>query len=256
MHDVLEFGMACHVAYHQLGSGLTSPLANSSKIGNHDCMTSGHDNTETPHEVQESLIRILLFDVMTAQERLTAKTSQSNMRDLIRCAFAAIDGLLWTYSEHVASVAKEMDAISAAETMALAQSSYQVTANGEVRPQPRFVPLLTTIRLATRIAQRIAPDFDVSFETDDWVKLQDAIHVRNRITHPKKRSDLHINEKEVALCLSGLFWVLELGERAMASTNSAFAAHTAGLWKVFQDLERGDAETWRQYREALASDDE
>jgi hypothetical protein len=247
--------MACHGSLRLLEI-VGPPLANSSEIGNRGNMMDEPKNGEPRQEAQESLIRILLLDVMTARERLSADQSQSNMRDLIRCAFAAAEGIVWIYSEHIAFTAKQLGELTPIEEMALSQMSYNVTPQGKVSEQSRHLPMTTAVRLATRIAKRINTELEATFDTSGWEQFRNAIFVRNRITHPKTRSDLLITDADVSTCLTALFWILEMAERAMTAANAAFADRTAEIWNVFERLERGDPETWRLYRSLLLRKDD
>ncbi|MEZ5734329.1 MAG: hypothetical protein R3E09_00775 [Novosphingobium sp.] len=219
-------------------------------------MTEKTHESDCQHDAQESLIRLLLLDVMIAQERFEKNKTQSCMRDIVRTVFAAIEGMSWIYREHIVSAAKEVGEITLAEEMALSEVAYQVTDQGMINEQARYLPIPAAIRLTTRIAKKIAPNLDVSFGTSGWDHFRQASGVRNRITHPKTRTDLLLTSEDVSLCVSALHWLLEVAEQAMTATNLAFAAHTAEMREIFERLEKGDPETWAMYRAILAAGDE
>jgi hypothetical protein len=49
----------------------------------------------------------------------------------------------------------------------------------------------------------------MNFGNIDWQNVQDAIKVRDRITHPKNAQDLNIDDEEWARIHSGLAWMLK-----------------------------------------------
>lgn len=97
--------------------------------------------------VSDSFTRLLLTDVSMAVERYAAAQSQAARRDLIRCTFAAIEGLTWLSREIVVEIASQLDVLTDAERSALAATTVHVNAAGKVVEQARFIPLLNTIRL-------------------------------------------------------------------------------------------------------------
>jgi hypothetical protein len=219
-------------------------------------MTSNDNEPESVLEIHESFERILVADVLAAQERLNDLPTQSAMRDLIRSGFAAIDGMVWLVSNHTLSISEEIESLTPTEVMALSQTGYRVTDAGVVKEVTQFIPVLTAIRLIDRITQRFYPGFDAGFDQSGWADLREAVRIRNRVTHPKQRSDLILTQADIATCISAIHWFFELAVRLMEAMNSAFATHTAELRDVFEALKSGDAEAWKLYREMLESNDD
>jgi hypothetical protein len=63
-----------------------------------------------------------------------------------------------------------------------------------------------SLKLAYRLHQL---DRTMNFGNIDWQNVQDAIKVRDRITHPKNSQDLNIDDEEWARIHSGLAWMLK-----------------------------------------------
>lgn len=171
---------------------------------------------------RESFIGILLFDVMDAIERHDLAQTQSGKRDLIRTSFAAIEGASWIFREHVVEAARAMSELEPAEEVALSETSYQVTDQGRITEQTRFLPLPATVRLTARIAEKLAPEVKVDFSGQDWAGLKEAIKIRNRITHPKSRADLILSDEDIQTSVGSLFWLLNETSRVMEAANLSF----------------------------------
>ena len=142
------------------------------------------------------------------------------------------------------------------DEFAFSETNYQINDQGKVVRQPRFVSLQQSIRLTTRLASRLNTKVDIRFNTSGWDALLKSVKVRNRITHPKSKDDLHIGDAEAEACLDALFWLLEAIANGMGAANAALALHTADFRNTLNALNRGDTKTWTAYREALLADDD
>jgi hypothetical protein len=148
-------------------------------------------------------------DVTVADARLEEKDSQVARRDVIRATFSAIEGMLWRTKQGMLSHAsRASESLSAHELAALKEESYVAREDGRVSPQPRYLPTAISIRVAARVAEKLFEGYKVDFGLIGWECLQRAIDVRNRILHPKTRTDLHISDKEIADCRRGYGWLI------------------------------------------------
>lgn len=179
--------------------------------------------------------------------------SQSNRRHLIRALFAAIEGMVWTYREHIVDVAKSCDTLTFAEEFAFSEVSYSVTSQGKIIELARFVPTLAMLRLTTKLAERLDQNLVVRFDEAGWEALCKATEIRNRITHPKSESDLEISGHDLAICRAGFDWLFELSLKAMESTNVAFRNFTEELVSILESLKRGEPDIVVAYNAAAKS---
>ena len=211
----------------------------------------GDAKPEDPDSVRETFFGILTQDVILSMERQERSDTQATRRDLIRTMFAAIEGYVWKYREHVRSVMSDIDTIPVLTELALSETSYSVTENGKVEAQTRFITLTSMIRLVSRLAEEHCPGLQVDFSKAGWSHLQQAIKIRNRITHPKSKSDLEVTPQDVAIIHVGFFWLLKTIESVIESTNLDSARHLADL-KLFADrLFSGDPKAIAEYEAAF-----
>ena len=203
-------------------------------------MTFSTDNSETSPTWRESFLGLLITDVFSSMERHQAADTQTSRRDLVRTTFAAIEGVVWTYREHVLDVAKSLNSITSAEEAAFSEISYQVSEIGKVVSQARFVPMPSLIRLTTRLAARLSPHFSPNFDGSGWEQFRRAIKIRNRIMHPKTESDLLISDRDLASCNLAFYWILELTLDGMSATNLALKGHSIKVRELVESLIRGD----------------
>lgn len=184
---------------------------------------------ETSEPNQNSFTHVLVGDVTDAEERLKANDTPTHRRELIRAAFAAMEGLHWRLKQDVFNHADTVTNLSVHEKAALLEEAYSVDERGTVRSQPRFLPLPTAIRLVVSIVKRYRPDYEIDFNHVGWSNLRSAIDVRNRLVHPKTLSDLSVSDLEIGQALSAFSWLLALVIEVLSETNSHLKAITSEL---------------------------
>lgn len=202
---------------------------------------------------RESFIGILLFDVIDAIERHERVSGQANKRDLIRTAFAAIDGIAWVFREHVVDAARTTSDLEVAEEAALSEASYQVSEHGKISRQTKYLSLVASIRLTARIAEKLAPEMTIDFSSRNWGRFQLAMKIRNRITHPKNKTDLVLSDDDVEETLGALFWVASEAERVMAAANLALKGYVGEFSAILAELKAENAAILAEYQTAATS---
>jgi hypothetical protein len=207
-------------------------------------------------DVRESFVRLLIGDVIEALERAEFEDSQAARRNLVRILFAAIEGLVWELREHVRSIAEAVDELPVLTSLALTDTSYGVSSSGEVVPQLRFLPLKTSVQVATALAKKLCPTLNCDFGTSGWVDFSQAIMIRNRVTHPKTVEDLTINQHDIAVAKAGFAWLIQHVETVMRATLNASKRHLDELTEFADALVGGDPVALAQYRAALIKRDE
>ena len=201
------------------------------------------------NNIDESFARTLLEDVVAAIGRHDADQTQQHRRELVRSVFAAIDGYAWLYRMHVVEAAKQLDKLETQENVVLSEVGYAVSVTGKVSKQSRFLSFFAAFRLVTHIATRIWPKFVVRFDGIEWRLAREAFAVRNRITHPKKSSDLALSVGDASTCISALFWLLEVCTSGMEASNRALQDYNSRLRDVFEQLRDGNPEMTRLYHQ-------
>lgn len=198
----------------------------------------------------ESFTEILITDVATAVARFKRQKDQSSMRDLVRTSFAAIEGSVWILREHVIDAANATYGLEPDEKAVLEEEAYQVTAQGKITRQTRFLPLLNSIRFLARIAQRIASKDAIDFSGSGWQKLQEAALIRNRVTHPKAASDLTLAVDDVETVIEAMHWFLSQIAQAMEILVSTRKDYLGEFEETLALLKAGDPATLALYNEA------
>lgn len=209
-------------------------------------------NDDSAITMDAPFIAVLLLDVDTVISRRDTSDSATHRRELIRTAFAAIEGVIWVYRNHVAAVARDLEALEPGEQMALAERSYTVTEQGKVFEQQRYLSMTATFRLISRIVSRLSETADRSFEGTEWNDFRKALKVRHRITHPKSENDLVIANGDIEAALCAFYWVLDVTLQDIQAVNIAYREWVEQMRRILDALKRGDADTLNAYRQLRA----
>jgi hypothetical protein len=167
----------------------------------------------------DSFTHILVDDVVAAQKRLKRRDTPNHRRELIRAAFAAIEGLHWQLKRDV--LAHSRGKLSPHEYAAMIEQTYSVDDRGNVNVSPRFLPLATAVRLVVNVVKRSRPNYQLDFNHVGWANLKAAVEVRNRLVHPKTLEDLNVSDAEIGKAMSAFTWVLALVIEVLQETHAA-----------------------------------
>lgn len=132
-------------------------------------------------------------------------------RIFVRSVFAAIEGACECLRRQAftAEVNKVPKHISLAKLSVLAGETYYVTNKGEIRAQPLRIRFLDHILLSLK---SYAETQEVSYRTSKgkhWHRIEKALQVRHRITHPKRLAGLTISKAEIADIEFSFKWFLD-----------------------------------------------
>jgi len=149
----------------------------------------------------------LATDAQEAARRCRSQDTPVHRRELIRSLFAAAEGFAWHLKGDVFNHTEAR--LTDHERAALREETYTVNDHGSIRIQTRFLPLISSLRLAVRIVQRYRPSYVVDFNDSGWQGLVSSVAVRNRLVHPKTIEELTVTDEEVAHATSGLDWLMK-----------------------------------------------
>jgi len=159
---------------------------------------------------RNELFAILNGDTITAGN--AAKLQPANQylqRTAIRTTFAMIEGLLNILNQTVLDYHKGGVAqLTPKEIENLTEEKRK--ANGEITPN--FMRTSKKMVFSFNLfAQKIGGiEYSVDNTTSEWAQFENAIRIRNRITHPRNLEDMMLNEKEIISVLDVSKWFVTL----------------------------------------------
>jgi len=165
------------------------------------------------------MLKTLTKDVFRCFKELGAAEKSGTTEDqyfwrrvVTRAVFSAIEGAceLFRRQAFVAQLNKvtKEKFVHLKKLSVLSGKTFWVTNEGEIRIQDLRVPFLNYLLLSLK---SYAEAQGVSYRTkkgDQWPRIQSAVRVRNRITHPKNLAGLAITKEEIADIVFSLKWFL------------------------------------------------
>lgn len=183
--------------------------------------------SELPQVPQDLLV--LLEDVGDAEHDLKAEDSAFRRRSYVRTALSAVEGIVHELKSRAAeSAARQPDTFSIGELSFLRDEGYTLDDHGHVRSQPRFIPIAANVLFTFKAYMRSKGGQAVlNLDHPGWAQFRRAIAIRNRITHPKKPSDLVLADDDLKTVREGFHWFVALLARNLLNILDELQAASA-----------------------------
>jgi hypothetical protein len=139
------------------------------------------------------------------------REDQLKRRTLVRTLFATIEGTIFSLKQTALEFFRLRGVeIPPSEYAALAEETYALKENGELRIASQFIRLPANIRFAfSEYGKAMNMDFSVNVNDPKWNDLRKAIEVRNRLMHPKAPADLVVSDADIESVLNAAIWFRE-----------------------------------------------
>ena len=194
-----------------------------------------------------SFTTALSDDIEAAVHAVANNDTPSNRRQVIRCAFAGIEGTFWLMNLAVLKSLDRFKILSNSERAIFEQKSYAVSDKGVVQERQNFIPLRTGIRFIGKQLKKIDTDFEIDFTSEGWQNLDRLKAVRDRLVHPKKVDDLNVDLDDVEAAPVAYWWMVEVYGNVLMSIAQSTIGTTAPVKRpvlVFQNALL-EADYWR-----------
>jgi len=131
-------------------------------------------------------------------------------RGVVRSYFALIEGDLFQLKQVTVKGNLENNTLEAHEINLLQEKSFYIADNGVVKSRTAQTGLVPSLLFTATYLMKV---FEVEYEIDKGVgfnHFKAAIKIRDRITHPKDKSDLLITSEEFDVFISACVWFTDL----------------------------------------------
>lgn len=155
------------------------------------------------------LFGILQGDVSTANEALKQNpTNQYLRRTVVRTTFAMVEGLLNMLAQNVLDGYRNKQFLITKEELEKITEEVS-TKKGNRR---KFMPIGEKVTFSFKIfAQKFGGvNFLVDSTTEGWDKFEEAVSIRNHLTHPRQLDDMSVDNKQISLIMSVSKWFIAL----------------------------------------------
>lgn len=151
----------------------------------------------------------LLEDSALAETLLGEIDIPFHRRTYIRTIFASIEGSVWLMKQVCLFAVESPDSpeMPISEYLLLKETNYSLKGNGDIREQSNFLSLTDNLQFTVKVVNyRHSAGIDLGVGTTAWQNFQEAIKIRNRITHSKSSDDYAITDSEMQLCINVSHW--------------------------------------------------
>lgn len=162
----------------------------------------------------DSAIDDLAFDVEEALLALQRKDTQFYRRVYVRSLFAYLEGFAYWLRQNAIEIDKvvlrRFGSIDWERHLLLFEEFPTITDNGKIEKRKQKISFKNRFAFSVRAYAEIVQCKDNIFSDNGWYRLQEALIVRDRLTHPKQKSDLVVSDSDVQSCMEGYKWFVDL----------------------------------------------
>lgn len=186
-------------------------------------------------EELQGMTRVLTADVERLRRRLgsrdiqgkTTEDEEMARRLYVRSVFALIEALVEQHTRLLLRLAeRRVITLRTGVFEALSERVYAVKDNGTVVVREQYLPLLRKLRAVYRAAgDGFKEALEVRFDGPGWQAFQEAITIRDRLTHPKVFQDCHISGAELDTVDAAEAWYRGLNNEYIRAARAHRASH-------------------------------
>ena len=165
---------------------------------------------------------LLLGDIDAAAELHRRAATEFSKRTLIKTSFTYLEGHLYAFKQAVLALEHVLVPIlipssrvtdsriilfSDEERAMLEEFSYDLGSGGHARRKTYHPKLTDSIKFTANVFHRaIRLPSDIDFNSEGWNHLIETQRIRNRLTHPKASSCLHVSDEDIRAVDAGVQW--------------------------------------------------
>lgn len=147
----------------------------------------------------DSLFYALMDDVICATEIWHERGDAFSHRLYVRTVFAVMEGLV-RVMKSAAVLCDERNTppvLSYEEMIALKEEEVQVEHDGKVKRKKKKISFLPNFQFALYTYAKVRGETVHLDKGDGWRNLQDAIRIRDRLTHPHTVQELQLSRQDM-----------------------------------------------------------
>jgi hypothetical protein len=148
----------------------------------------------------DKFAKILAEDVIRVKQRMEDAPSDFHRREFVRTAYSAIEAQFWQLRMYLIEHVIDKKTTSIHEISALKEESYAINDKGEVYIQPKGYSLKVGLRLVFTVLKNHEVPIQMDFGSAEWMNIDSALKIRNRVIHPKSMTDISVSKEEADCC--------------------------------------------------------
>src|ERR1051325_8297310 len=160
-----------------------------------------------------TLFDVLLGDVRESLDNFIHNSESPFLRRVyIRSIFAFIEAMVYRMKQ--AALLRAVGgnpAGTAAEIALLREETYDLDGKGEARARPKFLKAIGNLKFAVKMYSRYYnANYAFQARGKGWDDFVLAVAIRNRLTHPKTDTDVHVSDADLLTVQNAYEWFKQL----------------------------------------------
>ena len=152
------------------------------------------------------------YNVYEIQKISNEKYWETLGRVFVKNALSLVEAIVYLRKQEILIAAKYFEAkerLTKNDLRIIKEGYYMLDAKGRKIFRNEYIPLTKNIKWTFRKYAEIF-EFELEFADNEteWHNFKESIRIRNRLTHPKKLSDLEVTEEEFTKVMSALNWFI------------------------------------------------
>lgn len=128
-------------------------------------------------------------------------------RTFVRAVFADVEAVVFSLRNGCLAAAELTDfALSPAQVTLLQEESFEIDSHGRPKVRPLMTSIERNLRFVFDSFAEVHKLEKVSLGVTGWERFRAAVEIRNRITHPRKLSEVLISDDETSTARQAAIW--------------------------------------------------
>lgn len=168
------------------------------------------------------IFAVLRDDFIRAKSAVLSEPSEFHKRNLVRTTIALIDGFAFQLRQVTLATIENTGLLTDGDRAILREERYQLSSKGLPEVKENYQKTLPMILFSLRVyAKNHGSDFTPNTSLNGWNCLRQAVEIRDRVTHPKRLTDLDINDDVGQIFAEGVHWWDDMLGQLLSSCEDA-----------------------------------
>lgn len=167
------------------------------------------------------LVHQLRLDTSRLERGIEENDDELTRRLFVRSLFAEIEGTTFALKQAALDTASHMHSVSPflpEEVILLAEKSYDLDNEGNVKSQAARIPMSKNIRFAFKAFAKVnRTTYELKVDGIGWQSFKKSIKVRDRLMHPKNTIDLVVTDQELTDAKNTFKWFKQSQDELLVS---------------------------------------
>lgn len=157
------------------------------------------------------LAKTLIEDFASLREVVKTMGPSPHLRRIfVRTSYSNCEGFVWVMKQLAVRSGASFDPpLTDSERALLNDMMPRLHDSGEVREEKAKVTLAQNVLFLAKVLKRMKDcgEFELQPRSEGWRNFFEGVKVRDRLTHPKRASEMQVSDDEMTMVRDGVLWL-------------------------------------------------